>query len=239
MGRYYGSKQRIAKQLVKVIMDYVKDKKVDKVIDCFCGTGSVSWTLRQQIDVPIIASDHFEYMIITLKALQSGWVPKKKITHQQFNNLKLNTKHPLHSLVHIGCSWKGQYLRDKYRNPWTNKMLTRLHKTVLNLDLKGIDFQVSDYRDYSYEKNCLIYCDPPYFTSNQKEWPKNYKGFDHKEFWDWVREMSENNIVLVSEFTAPDDFECIWTKHIHVNDNRLSLIKTMKEKLWVIKKDVW
>jgi hypothetical protein len=48
--------------------------------------------------------------------------------------------------------------------------------------------------------------------------------------------MSENNIVLVSEFTAPDDFEPIWTKHIHVNDNRLSIIRTMKEKLWVLKK---
>ena len=56
-----------------------------------------------------------------------------------------------------------------------------------------------------------IYCDPPY------EGTKEYgisKGFDYGVFWQWVRAMSVENIVLISSGAAPDDFECIWRKPV-------------------------
>ena len=37
--------------------------------------------------------------------------------------------------------------------------------------------------------------------------------FPHEKFWEWVRKMSkEGHKVFVSEYTAPDDFKCIWQK---------------------------
>ena len=53
--------------------------------------------------------------------------------------------------------------------------------------------------------NSLIYCDPPY------EGTTKYKDdFNHKRFWQWCRNKSnEGHIVFVSEYNAPDDFECV------------------------------
>ena len=38
------------------------------------------------------------------------------------------------------------------------------------------------------------------------------KNFDHDAFWNWIRMMSRDNIVIVSEQEAPNDFKCIWSK---------------------------
>ena len=60
----------------------------------------------------------------------------------------------------------------------------------------------SDYRAHA-PSQCLVYCDPPY------EGTTGYKGagvFDHSAFWETMREWSRDNIVLVSEYTAPPDF---------------------------------
>ena len=39
--------------------------------------------------------------------------------------------------------------------------------------------------------------------------------FNHSEFWQWCRNMaSKGHIVFVSEYKAPDDFECVWEKEI-------------------------
>lgn len=46
--------------------------------------------------------------------------------------------------------------------------------------------------------------------------------------------MSENNIVIVSELNAPDDFECIWEQPVtRTQDNRKR--ETSVEKLFVFK----
>jgi hypothetical protein len=34
---------------------------------------------------------------------------------------------------------------------------------------------------------------------------------DYEHFWNWARKLSKNNYVFVSEQSAPDDFESIWT----------------------------
>lgn len=39
----------------------------------------------------------------------------------------------------------------------------------------------------------------------------------HEEFWQWCRDMNKHNIVLISEYNAPDDFECIWSKETLAN----------------------
>ena len=50
--------------------------------------------------------------------------------------------------------------------------------------------------------------------------------FDYDTFWDWCRKMSNDNYVFVSEYNAPDDFECIWSKgvttslKVHEHENR-------------------
>ena len=38
----------------------------------------------------------------------------------------------------------------------------------------------------------------------------NVSKMDYEHFWNWIREISKNNSVFVSEQTAPEDFEVIW-----------------------------
>lgn len=89
--------------------------------------------------------------------------------------------------------------------------------------LKNIKFNCQDYKELKC-KNCVIYCDIPYGDTT-----KYRDNFNNDEFWQWAREMSQYNVVLVSEYDAPDDFECIWQKEVvcHLN-NRNKLNKVEK-----------
>jgi len=66
-------------------------------------------------------------------------------------------------------------------------------------------FFSTDYRLVKIPEKAVIYCDPPY--QRTKEYSEG--GFNHLEFWDWVRETSQTHNVYISEYQAPSDFESI------------------------------
>jgi len=71
--------------------------------------------------------------------------------------------------------------------------------------LQQATFQSGDYQDVIIPDGAVIYCDPPYKgTAEYKE-----GGFNHKEFWGWVRIKSKTHKVYISEYNAPDDFESV------------------------------
>lgn len=102
---------------------------------------------------------------------------------------------------------KDGKIRNYFKEALNNykKQLPNLH------DIKFTSF---DYSHYSDCKNCLIYCDIPYKNSNKV---KYIQDFDYDKFWQWVRDMSKDNIVLTSEYDAPSDFEVIWEKEVNVS----------------------
>jgi DNA adenine methylase len=57
--------------------------------------------------------------------------------------------------------------------------------------------------------------------------------FNHNEFWQWCRDRAnEGHIVFVSEYNAPDDFECIWQKEIVSSLDKDTGSKKGMEKLF-------
>jgi hypothetical protein len=46
-GNYHGSKYRIGNEMTNFILDYVEDEEYTEIIDCFCGSGSVSIQFRK------------------------------------------------------------------------------------------------------------------------------------------------------------------------------------------------
>ena len=101
-------------------------------------------------------------------------------------------------------------------------------------NLKDIEFCCFDYKEMVIPSNSLIYCDPPYKGS------RPYIGENkiiHSEFWNWCREkVKEGHLVFVSEYEAPSDFECIWSKEVIVSGNNIHKEKlTNTEKLFVLK----
>ena len=72
--------------------------------------------------------------------------------------------------------------------------------------LEGLEVHQGDYRELSIPDNSCVYCDPPYKGT------KGYTvGFDHDAFWQWCREQTQQ--VYISEYNAPDDFVCVWSKN--------------------------
>ena len=70
-------------------------------------------------------------------------------------------------------------------------------------------FKNLDYRNVEIENGSVVYCDPPYANTTGYS---NSNSFNHDEFWDYMRFLSKENIVFVSELRAPDDFVAIWQK---------------------------
>ena len=69
-------------------------------------------------------------------------------------------------------------------------------------NLMTAQFNCQDYRDVIIPNNSIVYADPPY--NNTTGYGKDK--FNSDEFWEYMRVISKNNKVFISEQTAPDDF---------------------------------
>lgn len=87
------------------------------------------------------------------------------------------------------------------------KRLRAFHKQCDWLDIvRKTDFSVKSYDEVEIPENALIYCDPPYINT------AGYGvDFDNSRFYDWCRAQKE--LVLISEYSMPDDFIPIWRKN--------------------------
>ena len=103
----------------------------------------------------------------------------------------------------FGAKWFSGYAKGADRNFAHNGSRSLVKKIKR---LSGVEFICCDYSDFN-PSGALIYCDPPYVDTIQP-----YGGsssFDTVDFWNTIRDWSHNNVVLVSEYTAPPDFEVV------------------------------
>lgn len=90
-------------------------------------------------------------------------------------------------------------------NMVAGKLKTRILELQQLQQLQQLELISGDYRDVKIPLGAVVYCDPPY--KGTAEYSEG--GFNHKDFWDWVREISKTNPVYVSEYEAPDDFRVV------------------------------
>lgn len=65
-----------------------------------------------------------------------------------------------------------------------------------------------DYHFFSNVKDSVLYLDPPYENTEKGSYKSQ---INYQDFYDWVAEMSKNNIVLLSSYEVSDDrFECVY-----------------------------
>jgi DNA adenine methylase len=197
-----GGKIRIGRKVADVINSF----DASSYWEPFCGLFSVGCHVKC---AKRTASDEQPDLILLMRAIQSGWEPPEVVTEELYKSLQYAEPSALRGFVGFGCSFYGKffggYARDKQKSNYARMAKTSLLKTVPLL--QGVDFQCVDYRKSQVEGG-IIYCDPPYDASTDYSCGQ----FDNKKFWDWVRSRQE--IVLVSEYVAPDDFEAIWQQPI-------------------------
>jgi DNA adenine methylase len=230
--KYMGSKARIANEILPIIL---KDRKLDQYyVEPFVGGANV-------IDKVIgkrIGGDSNKYLIELYKKLQSGYTPIEFISRADFYDIKMNKeKYPLEvvALCGILASYNGNWFRayGGYSETKTGKDRNYYKEGVKNMlkqvpSLSGINFINSEYDELNIPKNSIIYCDPPYQSTDKTYQEKN---FDHSKFWDWCRKMTVlGQVIFISEYNAPEDFECVWNKQLaktHPNQK-----KDSTERLW-------
>ena len=78
--------------------------------------------------------------------------------------------------------------------------------------------------------NCVIYLDPPYQGTNFYGYANQPK-MDYEHFWNWVRKISKNNYVFISEQSAPEDFKILWQQEVKRTINKTNDFKAV-EKLF-------
>jgi len=219
--KYIGNKARISKEITTIFNKIIKDNNVINYIEPFVGGANV---IENIICENKYGFDNNEYLIALWIALLSGYNPPDFIDKETYHNVKEN---PLDfpkefvGLTGVCASYNGNWFssygafgirtsngkREEYYQQAVRSAKKQLAK------IKDVKLAVRNYQDLKTENmiNCFIYCDPPY-AQNKKVYKD--KDFDHEKFWQWCKKLSVNNYVIISEYTAPKDFEIIWEKQL-------------------------
>ncbi len=240
--KYMGSKSRLAKYIVPIIQKYIDESQFDLYLEPFCGGCNIIDKIRSPNK---IANDKHEYLIELYKNLDKIHTLPDFITKEHYAQVRdcFNKKLDTYDRWYVGAigflaSYNGRFFDGGYAGivkTKSNTIRNYYDEAKRNLEnqkdkLKDIIFTNADYKNI-YVENAVIYCDSPY--KDTKQYGIN-KVFDHNDYWQWVREISKNNIVLVSECQAPEDMTCIWEqKVLRTIDNNKRVSST--EKLFVYK----
>lgn len=235
--KYMGAKSRIAKDIVPIIQKQIDLSGYRYYIEPFVGGANVI----DKITCPYkVGMDSNEYLIDFWVQIQSGWNPLESVDMSKslYTDVKDNMQSYPKSLVALcglcatyNAKWFGGYagtVKTKIgteRNYYDEAVRNVLRQRP---NVADVYFFCLDYSRLRME-NAVIYCDPPYQGTAQ------YKdAFSHDSFWEWVRCMSRYNIVLCSEYAAPEDFTCIWSKELTNTLDNASRSKAI-ERLFVYK----
>ena len=185
-----------------------------------------------------IGIDINRYLIFLWKDLQKGWTPPSELSKEMYNDIKNNKDEYGESLVAVAgfcatynAKWFGGYAgKVKTKIGSTRDYYDESIRNIIKQKDKILDVEFihNDFKELKF-KNSLIYCDPPYQGTTKYSSNNN---FDYNMFWNKVREWSKNNIVLISEYNAPIDFNCIFEKKLTTTLDKNSR-KVDTEKLFI------
>jgi len=214
--KYMGSKNRIAKEILPIMLKEANLKGITTWIEPFVGGANMIDKVPNVFKrIGIDYSSHTIEALIAVRDLVDE-LPNE-LTEDEYKQLKGIEPEPIKSWLRFVASFGGKldngYAREKGSDKTTFVGYGKRNAQKQNPKLQGVKFINGSYDEYSDFKNCLIYCDPPY------EGTTSYKTgiFDHTNFWNWCRKMSENNLVFISEYKSPDDFICVWEGELKTN----------------------
>lgn len=221
--QYMGSKASLAKYIIPILS---KNRRggLQYYVEPFVGGANII----DRMTGPRIGADANPYIIALYQALQKGWRPKPRYTKDEYFDINANRdRNPAETgyvltACSFRCKWAGSWGGTFFRKGegLAHAQDSAYQSLIRQIPfLMGIEFIHSDYASLAIPPESLIYCDPPYAdtTSYKQE-------FDSARFWQWCRDKSdEGHTIFVSEYQAPDDFDCILeiphTSHIGYGEN--------------------
>ena len=241
---YQGSKARLIKDILPYIQNCIDDNKIKCYVESFVGGANV---IQHVSCYHRIGYDINAELIELLRYMRNCPDLEQFPEHCPFEHYaevredrkkpRNERKFPTSYTAGIGyfASYGGRYFDGGYGRDKTGKRdlyaerLAYARKEAPRLD--GIIFNSLSYNEISFEQ-AFVYCDPPYKGT------KTYgnKDFEYEPFYEWLRKVSKSCFVLVSEYSMPDDFICIWSKERKVmQKSGRKLAETACEKLYTLK----
>jgi DNA adenine methylase len=211
--KYMGSKNRLAKHLLPIMLHGRTD---ETWIEPFVGGAN----MIDKVQGERIGSDLDAYLIEALKLIKNNVQSIPDIITEDYY-AELKEAKELNGItgfcgyaMSFGGKWFGGYRRDVagtkgcIENMKTQTRRSKANAVKQSVSLGGVELYHSAYQDLDIPYRSIIYCDPPY------EGTTKYKnGLDYSKFWEWCRQMTkEGHLVFISEYNAPEDFDCIWLK---------------------------
>jgi DNA adenine methylase len=213
--QYFGGKAKIAKDVASILARYDRPCYVEP----FVGGGWVAAQVRHSRKV---LCDLNPALIAMWRGLQAGWLPPEELTEDEYAAAKLlPDTDPLKAFVGFGCSfggkWFGGFARTSRSGDKVRSYVAESRRSVLRkiAAMRDAEFRCCSYASLR-PRNCLVYCDPPYAGTTSYA---AVGAFDSAAFWEWAREFSRTNTILVSEYTAPADFVPVWSRSVAVTVN--------------------
>lgn len=211
--KYMGSKARFGKDILAVISPYISETL--NYVEPFAGGMNMMQFVPNTWNR--YANDSNKYlMVMWYMLVHKGWVPPEQVTKEFYESCK-RLEQPDHVVGYVGinCSYSGKWFggyagktetKDGTIRDYQSEAFNHVMKQKDTLS--GVKMVSKSYTDLAIPTKSLIYCDPPYANTT------GYKDdFDHEAFWCWCRDAIPNgHTVFVSEYTAPDDFICVWEK---------------------------
>jgi DNA adenine methylase len=205
--QYLGGKSRLGKQIAYVINRIRRPGQ--PYWEPFCGSCWV--TIHVHKSGPRYCSDGCFELIEMWRELQNGWIPPKVVTEEMYQAAKSGEYSPaMRAFIGFGCSFGGKWFAGYARQASGYNFAKGAGRFALQKagELQDVLFTNCGYHVAPPDKHLLIYADPPYAGTTGYSAVKF--PFSTVEFWQQVRKWAyDGHTVIVSEYAAPDDFECI------------------------------
>lgn len=228
-----GSKNKFAKEIVPIIQSYINNKTI-KYIEPFVGGANIIDKIQHNNK---FGYDIQKYLIALLNEAKTNRIFPTTITKQEYENVRYNKDKYNDWYVGFCGSYNGKWFGG-YAGECNTKEGIRYYdrEAIKNIEKQRVNFKNCSFYtksflelDVSEIKDCVIYCDPPYKDTT------DYKtnDFPYDEFYKWCIELSKNNVVLISEYNMPSEFECIWSKEYKTTLDKNSR-GNRTEKLFIV-----
>lgn len=229
--KYMGSKNRIAKYIIPIILS-MRESNDQIYVEPFVGGANVI----DKIPGKRIGADTNKYLIAFYQSILDGWVPPKEVSEQEYKSVKNNLSDYDDNIIgyvgfamSYGGKFFGGYRRDTLGARNYSDEAFRSYEKQLS-GLVGINFVHASYEDLDIPKKSIIYCDPPY-----KGTTCYMSKFDNEKYYAWLRYQKKlGHTVICSEYVMPEDFKIVWAKEITSSLTRDSGSKKGIEKLFIL-----
>ena len=240
---YMGSKAKYAKYIVPILQKTIDENNITTYIECFVGGANIIDKIKCENRYGYDRSDTLIALLSTAaedfdKVLKDG---NRELWDKGKGYVKDGIMPEDMTLADIGAMEffasfsRGGFPRGYAKNTESRNYFQEGYRNMEKQapNLKGINFKCQNYWELEPVQNAVIYLDPPYQNTKHYGYA-NQEKMDYDKFWNWVREISKNNYVFISEQVAPDDFEVVWTQQVKRTVGKDNNFKAV-EKLFKLK----